>query len=83
MKSAHKRPKKKLNGWLSGWVVEVHRHHAKAPAPGSRTQKSLGLSSSRLCYSTYVEKWWRKCVLVLLLRFMCVQFAIPHPSVVR
>ena len=41
MKNAHKRLKKKRNRWLSGWVVEVHRHHTKAPSPGSRTQNVL------------------------------------------
>ena len=45
-----KRPQKKRKGLLSGWVVKVHRHHAKAPAPRSRTQKSLRLSSNSLCY---------------------------------
>ena len=82
-KSAHRMPKKKVNGLLSGWVVEVHQHHAKAPAFGSRTPKTLGLTSNRLCYGTYVEKWWRKCVVLLLFYFMCLLFAIEHPSVVK
>ena len=37
------RPKKKPNGWLSRWVVKVHRHHAKAPAPRKPNPKVFGL----------------------------------------
>ena len=83
MKSAHTRLKKKPNEWLSGWVVEVHRHYTKTRATRSRTQTSLRLSSNRLCYETYLKKWWRKCIVVLLFCLMYVLFAILHPLVVR
>ena len=55
MKNTHKRRKKKLKGWLSGWVVEVHRRHAKALAPGSPTQKFLDLSSVE-CITKHMSK---------------------------